>query len=214
MVLLNAFIFDPITWGLLALLFWAILFLTIQSRRTQKKREDAARRFLAEEENAGNLRQRPPEEGLFYTPQLDLLPPLPPGDPHKVERAAKRKMIRFPEPMSNAELKSRYGRGQLEYLAHYEENYDDYLRCLTKWADALMKENKNPDAKGILEHTVALGSEFRNSYKFLSDIYAGEGNADKLNELLLTASAATFRDPANGNHIIEYIQRHLTAFPR
>jgi hypothetical protein len=205
------FIFDPMTWGLLVLLFWAILFIAIQSKRAQKKKDEINRRFLEDDENANAVRKRPLEAELFYTAQLDRLPSLPEGDPHNVKRAAKRKMIHFPQPMTNLELKNRYGRVQLELLAHYEENYDDYLRSLTKWAEALATENNTPDAIRILEHTITLGSEFRNSYKQLADIYYNEKNTKKIDELLSAVSSKPFRDPATANHIIDYIrQRQAT----
>ncbi|MCL2203209.1 MAG: hypothetical protein FWB88_04660 [Defluviitaleaceae bacterium] len=187
-------------------LFWAILFLAIQSGRMRRKREKLTREFLRSEDVANHVRQRPLEEELFYVADLGKLPPLPEGDPYKVERAAKRKMVRFTLQASNVELKARYGRLQLEYLAHYEENFNDYLRALTKWAEALFLENNTADALYILEHAMEMGSEFRNTYKYAADIYAAAHNTDKLDELLSKVVFHTFRDPATANHIIEYIQ--------
>jgi len=200
------FIFDPFTWGLLAMLFWAIAFITIKSRRSRRKQLEVLNQFLEEEDEANAARRRPIQEELFYKPQLDQLPPLPDDDPHKITRAANRKMIHFPKPMTNAELKARYGRVQLEQLAQYEENYEDYLRALTKWATQLVKDNQTADAKRILEQTVALSSEFRNSYKLLADIYADERSHQKLDELLAAAQAKVFKDPTTGLHVVGYIR--------
>jgi len=197
---------SPVTWALLAVLLWAIIFLAIFSRRARRQNDEAARKFLHEEEVANRVKKRPLEDELFYTPELDKLPPLPEGDPQQVQRAASRKMIRFNEPMTNVEIKLRYGRHQLEQLAHYEENYFDYLRILTKWGEALLKDNKKADAARILEHAVALGSEFRRSYKFLADIYAGNNDPVKLEELLAKAEFKKFRDPAVAQHIMAYIR--------
>ncbi|MCL2603127.1 MAG: hypothetical protein FWD90_01455 [Defluviitaleaceae bacterium] len=168
-------------------------------------------RFLHDEDEANSVRKQPLDPELFFTADFKELPPLPEGDPHKVERAAKRKMIRFTEPISNVELKKRYGRLQLEYLAHYEENFNDYLRCLTKWAEALIKEENPADALRILHHAIALGSEFRNTYKFAADVYADAKDTQGLEELLSKVVFHTFRDPATANHIIAYIQEKVTA---
>jgi hypothetical protein len=193
------------------LLIWAILFVAIQSARMKAKQNKLARKFLQEEDAANRVRKRPIEPEMFFIADLNALPPIPKGDPHKVERATKRKMIRFNKPTSNVELKARYGRLQLEYLAHYEENFNDYLRSLTKWAEALIMEGNLSDARRVLEHALALGSEFRNTYKFAADVYAANADMEKLDELLSKAVFQTFRDPATSNHIIEYVQEKITA---
>ncbi|MCL2500088.1 MAG: hypothetical protein FWE90_07085 [Defluviitaleaceae bacterium] len=191
------------------LLFWAIFFVAIQSARMKRKQFKLTQRFLQEEDAANSVRKQPLDPELFFTADLKELPPLPEGDPHKVERAANRKMIRFDKPMSNIELKKRYGRLQLEYLAHYEENFNDYLRCLTKWAEALIKEENPADALRILHYAIALGSEFRNTYKFAADIYAEAKDAENLEELLSKVVFHSFRDPATANHIITYVQEKI-----
>jgi hypothetical protein len=195
------------------LLFWAILFVTIQSARMRKKQTKLTQRFLHDEDEANSVRKQPLDPELFFTADLKELPPLPEGDPQKVERAAKRKMIRFDKPVSNVELKKRYGRLQLEYLAHYEENFNDYLRCLTKWAEALINEENPADALRILHHAISLGSEFRNTYKFVADIYADAEDTENLEELLSKVVFHTFRDPATANHIITKKKKKITAIP-
>jgi tetratricopeptide (TPR) repeat protein len=195
------------------LLIWAIFFVTIQSARMRRKQRKLTQRFLHDEDEANSVRKQPLDLELFFNADMMALPPLPEGDPHKVERAAKRKMIRFEKPISNVELKKRYGRLQLEYLAHYEENFNDYLRCLTKWAEALKKEGSTADALRILLYAISLGSEFRNTYKFAADIYADAGDKENLEEFLSKAVFHTFRDPATANHVIAYIQEKITGIP-
>jgi hypothetical protein len=199
------FDFDPITWGMLAFLLWAIIFLAVQSKRAKRKQEKLTQRFLHDEEDANAVQTQPLDDLDFYQPELEKLPAIDENDPHKIKRAAARKMIRFHEPVSNIELKKRYGRLQLENLAHFEENFDSYVRALVKWAQALHKDNKNADARRILEHTLELGSEFRDSYKILADIYKQAGDADKFQGLLAIAKAKNFRDPAIKENVLKHL---------
>jgi hypothetical protein len=193
-----------------ALLIWAIIFVAIQSVRVKRRQSKLIQRFLHEEDAANAVRKKPLDPELFFTADFKNLPPLPEDDPHKVLRAASRKMIRFDKPMSNVELKNKYGRLQLEYLAHYEENFNDYLRCLTKWAEALVQEDNPADALCILLHAVDLGSEFRNTYKLIANIYADAKDLEELEEFLSKTVFHTFRDPATANHIIAYVQDKIT----
>ena len=204
-------IFSPITWGLIVALLWLCIYVAIRSGAIRRKNDEIIQRFLIDEEEANAAKKRPLEEELFFTADLSDLPPVPENDPHKVMRTAKRKMIRFTKPISNTELKNRYGRLQLEYLAQYEENFNEYLRALTKWAESLIAQNNTPDALRILEHALSLGSEFRGTYKLTADIYAEQRNTEKLEALLARAACQTFRDPATGNHIIEYVRERINA---
>ncbi|MCL2187466.1 MAG: hypothetical protein FWC16_12690 [Defluviitaleaceae bacterium] len=202
-------IFSPFTWGLIVLLLWTIIYVAVRSSQARKKHDAMIQRFLVDEEAANTVKKRPLEDELFFTADLSVLPAVPEGDPHKVLRAASRKMIRFLNPISNVELKNRYGRLQLEYLAHYEENFNEYLRALTKWAESLSARGNEKDALMVLEHTLTLGSEFRGTYKLAADIYAQNKDEQKLDDLLAQAAIHTFRDPATGNHIIEYVREKL-----
>lgn len=175
------------------------------SRRHSKKQEEIKARFFEEEEAANSVRKKDIEPELFYTPDLSVLPPLPPDDPHQIERAAKRTMLRFPQPMTNLELKKNYGLAQMDIIAQYEENFSEYLKALTKWGVATATENP-ADALTILETVAALGGEFRDTYKTAADIYAARGDSEKLDALFTRAEENYFRDPSIKRQILDYIE--------
>jgi CTP:phosphocholine cytidylyltransferase-like protein len=106
--------------------------------------------------------------------------------------------------MSNLELKKQYGPSQMDIIAQYEENFSEYLKALTKWAVSLAPENQN-DAIVILEAVVALGGEFRDSYKVAADIYMSKNDKQGMENLITNAEKNHFRDPAVRSHILEYI---------
>jgi hypothetical protein len=186
----------------------AIVILVINSSRHSKKQDDAKQNFLDEEEAANLVRKKEIDPALFYTADLSVLPPSPEGDPHQVERSAKRVMIRFENYISNLELKKMYGLSQMDLIAQYEENFNEYLKALTKWGASVAEENPQ-DAVKILEHVISLGGEYRDTYKIAADIYTADGDKEKLQALIVSAEKNHFSDPAVRQQILDYIGEKL-----
>ena len=197
----------------IALLIASIILIIVVAAVTKRhgRLQDAKnRRFLEEEQAANTARRREIEPELFFYANLDNMPQIPEDDPHKVLRAAKRKMIRFEKPESNVDLKKRYGVAQLESITLYEENFNDFLKSLGEWAQALYEDGHIDGALRILEYAIGLGSEFRGSYKLAADIYHQDRDADALNQLLQMANDNYFYDPAVQEHILLYIEEKIS----
>jgi hypothetical protein len=192
----NAFFSMFFVFGLIVL----AIFIALRSRRHRTTQDSVNEEFLRAEEAANSVRKKEISPELFYEADLSALPPIPEGDPHKVERAAKRVMIKFDEPMSNLELKQQYGPAQMGFIAQYEENFNEYLKALTAWAGSVMEAAPH-DARAILEHAIMLGSEFRNTYKLASSLY----NNAELSELEETINDMHFHDEAVRKHILDFI---------
>jgi len=185
-----------------------IVFLAIKSGQHKRKQDEIRRRFLEEEEAANSVRKKNIDVELYYTADLNALPKIPENDPNQIERCAARTMIRFSTPMTNLELKKRYGPAQMDIIAQYEENFSEYLKALTKWAVSLAEEdfNKNQkDALSILETVISLGGEFRDAYKLSADIYAAKNDKSGLENLLNIATENHFKDPSIRQQILDYI---------
>lgn len=189
--------------GTLALII-LVAFLNYRHSKGTKK---VLRQFLDEEQEANTVRRKEIEPELFFEADLNGLPGLPEGDPHRVMRCARRKMIRFNMPMSNLELKKKYGPSQIETIVQYEENYNEYLRALVSWGTALVKENKTDDAVVVLKAVISLGVEIRGPYKLLADVYAVRRDARGFDELKEWVNTNHFRDQTVKNHIIEYVNQ-------
>ena len=186
-----------------------IIFMFVKSQFIRKNQEMVISRFIDAEDEANAVRRKDISPELFYTPNLSVLPQLPEGDPHQVARTARRKMIHFSEPVSNLDLKMQYGSAQMETLAEYEENFNEYMRALTAWASTLMVSGETGDALDILEYTFGLGIEFRSAYRLAADIHFKDRNVNKLIYLLGVAEKNHFRDPAMQHSVLEYINRKL-----
>ncbi|MCL1863380.1 MAG: hypothetical protein FWF78_07430 [Defluviitaleaceae bacterium] len=176
--------------------FWA-------SARHNKRRDETRRRFLESEDAANSVRKKEIDPALFYTADLSVLPPIPEGDPHQVARCAKRVMIYFAEPLTNLELKMQYGPAQMDFIAEYEENFNAYLKALTKWA----AEATDADAIKILQHAISLGSEYRDTYRLAADILSKQGDKYGMESLLAHAEKNHFRDPSIRQQVLEYIRK-------
>ena len=188
---------------LLVLSVVAVFAVFIASGKHAKKKEEMKQRFLATEEAANSVRKKDIDPALFYTADLSALPAIPEGDPHQVQRCAKRVMIRFEKPLTNVELKMQYGLAQMDFIAEYEENFNAYLKALTNWAT----EAPDTDALKILQLAISLGSEYRDTYKTAADIYSRQGDKYGLDALLAHAEKNHFSDPSIRKQILEYINR-------
>jgi len=191
---------------------FAIFFIMYQSRKHKRKQEELNRKFLDAEDRANSVRKKDIDPDLFFTPDLSELPPIPEGDPNKVARCAKRKMIYFRSPMSNLELKQEYGPAQMDYIAEFEENFNEFLKALTVWAGELAENREEQEVKEalwILGYAIAHGAEFRRTYKLAADLYAEVNDAETLAALFETTEKQYFRDPAVRLHILEYINSKI-----
>lgn len=188
---------------LLVLSVAAVFAVFIFSARHSKKRDEKKERFLEQEEAANSVRKKDIDPELFYAADLTAMPPVPEGDPHQVQRCAKRTMIWFKKPLTNLELKMQYGPAQMDKIAEYEENLNSYLKALTKWA----AEASDQDALKILQLAISLGSEYRDSYKLAADIYHKQGDKYGLDALKAHAEKNHFNDPSIRRQILEYIRK-------
>ena len=185
---------------------WFIFFMHYKSKRASRLNAEKDRQFFKEDAEANSARRREINPKLFFVPDLNLLPSIEEDDPHKVLRAAKRKMIFFNEPISNIELKKQYGPSQLVTIAQYEENLNDFIKSITIWARDLFDKEDFSDAKLLAEYAINLKSEFRNTYKLAADLYSLDIFPDNtLESLIKIVENQNFKDPAMQKSILEYI---------
>jgi len=180
--------------------------IAIKSSSHKKKQAEIRENFLAREEKANAVRRKDIDPNLFFEADLSAFPEIIGDDPFQVLRCSKRVMIRFENPITNLELKELYGLSQMDLIAQYEENFNAYLKSLTKWAASLVEKNSS-DALKILEYVISHGGEFRDSYKIAADIYANNGEQEKLDALLDSAVENHFNDPSIRQQIIDYINK-------
>lgn len=88
--------------------------------------------------------------------------------------------------MSNADIKLKYGTANFPELSMYDQNYILLIRNLGLWGSYLHKncEGQDSRAKIILERAVSLGSDIKDTYVSLTEIYLAEHHPEKVQKLI------------------------------
>ena len=178
-----------------------------KKRRNAPNREVQIFREALEEEHRTYVPQKPLEPELLFVPDVSLLPVRDyteaeqaalkaPAHQQKVVQQTAQQMVRFKEPLTNRELKARYGTAQLEDIARCEENYVRLMHMLAAWAEALLKEDEEDAAVRVLEAGVAYGSDVSRMFAMLAEIYTARSDAGGLHGL--RAAAARLAEPMRG----------------
>lgn len=108
--------------------------------------------------------------------------------------------------ITNTELKKQYGPANLEFLTGCDENFILLVRSLNGWAKAFIDANMTADAKSILEYSISIGSDVRQSYQMLADIYFTDADTKALSGLRTQAEKLSSLSARN---ILEYIDTLL-----
>ena len=186
---------------------------TFLSFRGMRNRYALRDKFLEDEKKANAARARDVEAHFYFKPDLDSLPirETTNAEVDKKQKYVQKRgnltMLRFPEKMTNLQLKSLYGLANLEKIVTYENNYNTYVSALVDWADTLISkggEQEKTDAILILEETVTLDSEYRKTYMHLADYYSETGKYENLNNLIDRVTVL-FSDEGIKKQLIQYI---------
>ena len=96
--------------------------------------------------------------------------------------------------MSNADIKLAYGTANFPELSMYDQNYILLIRNLGLWGSYLHHNCDGQDtrAKIILERAVSLGSDIKDTYVSLAEIYLAEHHPEKVQELIRQVEASDF----------------------
>ena len=80
---------------------------------------------------------------------------------------------------TNTDLKLEYGVANITDLIQYDTNYSSLVTALQDCAKALYEAGKYVEAKQVLEFSVQTGSDIRESYRLLIDLYKSKLFLDK-----------------------------------
>lgn len=88
---------------------------------------------------------------------------------------------------TNTDLKLMYGPANLDQLSQFDENYALFIRLLNNISNAFLKANTpmEKEAQIFLEYSISIGSDISHTYVSLAEIYAKNGDTDKI-DLLIT----------------------------
>lgn len=160
-------------------------------KRSDRIDKRAKEEFLKREREANFSRVREIEDSRFIKVDINSFPIMQNAQTedekyaYKLQQAviqrASLKMAHFDE--SNLELKKMYGASNLEFIIQYEENYTEFLRKLSSWANALVDANKKEDAIKVLEQGIKVGLDYTKSVILLANLYKEKNDITSLNNL-------------------------------
>lgn len=91
--------------------------------------------------------------------------------------------------ISNTDLKLNYGVANLPVLTEYDDNFTELVKSLQTIGHNLIEAGDIQTAQMFLEFAVSVGSDIKQTYSDLSLIYSGQKETDKLDKLIVYASA-------------------------
>lgn len=123
---------------------------------------------------------------------MDVLADLPEiAECHsKLRELSGKKIVNF-AGYSNTELKLTYGAPNIGLLSEYDQNFEDLITVLQKWASLLLQnwgegaqacpeKERRQAAKTVLAYAVSAGTDIAASYEHLVKLYLEDGERDKL----------------------------------
>ena len=191
------------------LILWTGIFIAYRVKKSNKIMKESIDNFNEKEREANNARRHEIGDDIYFKPDMSAIPFLNDGskEEERVKSIASRPMIKMPGRVSTTELKLMYGPSQLEHIIICEECYNDYLSALIDLAEHRINDGHKNDGLQLLLYTIGLGSDFRKNYALLIDLYIGDRDGSKLDELLVETKAREFADEGTKNWIISQIMK-------
>ncbi len=93
--------------------------------------------------------------------------------------------------LSNTELKTRYGAGNLQTLSDCDNRFTLLITELNILGRLYIEENNPSLAKTVLEYAIGLGSDISETYINLAGLYKEDGQTEKINNLIALAANLT-----------------------
>ncbi|MEY8522101.1 hypothetical protein D7X98_02365 [bacterium 1XD8-76] len=108
----------------------------------------------------------------------------------KLRELSGKKIVNF-AGYSNTELKLTYGAPNISLLSEYDQNFEELVTLLQKWASILLQnwgesaglcpeEERKRAAKTVLAYAVSIGTDITASYEKLIKLYRENGEEDQL----------------------------------
>lgn len=185
------------------------VWLTYEIKKHEKMEDNALDDFWAREHKANNTRRKS-LDGLDYIKiPFECIPKsLLPYDEavqdclSTLERLSDKKIVNL-TGYTNTDLKIEYGTANLTVLSSYDENYTLYARTIYKLAKLYLENGYESNARVLLEKSVESGTDIKDTYILLKDMYAKNHEEDKMKALIEAASSLR---SANRNIILRSLE--------
>ncbi len=168
-----------------------IIWIRVKTKQEDKRSSTWDENFWKRESEANFVRKKDISQLDYLTVPEGALPfsPTAEGREQKLQETVRelsgRKMIDL-SGLSNTDIKMTYGTANFETLSAYDQNYTLFLRSLNQWGCYLAREAQGQQerARKILEYGILLGSDIRDTYQCLAEIYRDNDEIEKIQQLI------------------------------
>lgn len=177
----------------LASLIVFIILIAYENKKHSKMAKKMELSFWERERLANNTRRKPLDNLEYISIPFDTLPmAILPENPEIMEchgtlHDLKDLKIVNLTGFTNTDLKLTYGTANITCLTDYDQSYTLLARTLQKWAELLLEQGYEPEARTVLEFAVSTRTDISKSYYALADIYFRRGESFRIKHLLETA---------------------------
>lgn len=177
---------------LLGCLLIIIFLISYEKRKNSKISREASEKFWDRESRA-NLTMRKDLSSLNF---VDVPFSQLPFDSNasgellevqkKIEHLQEEKFVNL-AGYTNTDLKLAYGRGNLELLTTYDQNFTLLTRTLHKWGMLLYETERYSEAECIFQISIDCGTDICGTYTQLALIYTKTGRPGEIESLITAA---------------------------
>lgn len=182
--------------GIPIIFVWTIIFMAVISYKRKKadRQSTTKERDFWERENNANLTRKQDISNLDYVDFTGVTLPFAKFSDDLL-RQCEEQVLKLKEEkilnltgVSNTDLKLTYGAANLPLLTNYDQNFTLLVRTLNTWGSRLQELSHSQEAITVLAFSVSIGSDIKNTYQLLAELYLQEGETAKIDDLKIKAS--------------------------
>ena len=170
-----------------------IIILTISINKSNKKMKQQTESFWEKERKANSVRKKPLDDLNYLTiPEHSM--PVSKEDGHALDaldmlkHLSSQKIVNL-TGITNTDLKLTYGTANITVLTQYDQNYTQLVHALQLLAASLADNDHPKEAMEVLEYAISTKTDVSASYLLLADLYIADGQPEKIENLINTASS-------------------------
>ncbi len=192
----------------LIFIFW----LSHAQRKAQNQDNKASEDFWARETKANSTRKKDISQlPLLHVKESEIPAPHTENESVLHYIGHIRELIKDPmidlSEYSNTDLKLAYGVGNFKLLSEYDENFANFLSCLSELAHACMVAGLPNDAEYTYRLALHYGSQKTDDYIGLARVYLSMGQPERIRELIREVESGAHPHKAS---VVEELQHFLT----
>lgn len=170
-----------------------ILWLHYESKKSSRIEKEETDSFWVKERDASFTRKSDISNLDYIGIPLNQLPLHETEDEalsdyhDKIKELSTKKIFNL-NNLSNTDVKIKYGVGNFEELATYDQNYTILVRTLAKWGTYLYESGNLDEAQIVLEYGITCYTDVSENYTTLAQVYKTKNDITSLTKLLEKAN--------------------------